>query len=35
MTVEGIGMISNEVVEGPPEASPIPQARRRPPQEQR
>jgi 2-keto-4-pentenoate hydratase/2-oxohepta-3-ene-1,7-dioic acid hydratase in catechol pathway len=35
MTVEGIGMISNEVVEGPPEASPIPQARRRPPQDQR
>ena len=28
MTVEGIGTISNEVVEGPPEACPIPQARR-------
>jgi 2-keto-4-pentenoate hydratase/2-oxohepta-3-ene-1,7-dioic acid hydratase in catechol pathway len=30
MTVEGIGTISNEVVAGPPEACPIPRARRRP-----
>jgi 2-keto-4-pentenoate hydratase/2-oxohepta-3-ene-1,7-dioic acid hydratase in catechol pathway len=29
MIVEGIGTISNEVVEGPPEACPIPRARRR------
>jgi 2-keto-4-pentenoate hydratase/2-oxohepta-3-ene-1,7-dioic acid hydratase in catechol pathway len=35
MTVEGIGTISNEVVEGPPEACPIPQGRRRPQQDQR
>jgi 2-keto-4-pentenoate hydratase/2-oxohepta-3-ene-1,7-dioic acid hydratase in catechol pathway len=35
MTVEGIGTISNEVIEGPPEASPIPQARRRPRQDPR
>ena len=28
MTVQGIGTISNEVVEGPPEACPIPRARR-------
>jgi len=26
--VQGIGTISNEVVEGPPEACPIPRARR-------
>jgi 2-keto-4-pentenoate hydratase/2-oxohepta-3-ene-1,7-dioic acid hydratase in catechol pathway len=31
MTVEGIGTISNEVVDGPPEACPIPRARRLPP----
>ncbi len=30
MTVEGIGTISNQLVEGPPEATPIPPARRLP-----
>jgi 2-keto-4-pentenoate hydratase/2-oxohepta-3-ene-1,7-dioic acid hydratase in catechol pathway len=34
MTVEGIGTISNEVVEGPPEACPIPRARRQPGRDQ-
>ena len=35
MTVEGIGTISNEVVEGAPEACPIPRARRLPRRDQR